>query len=188
MHRVLLLVVRFLILTSAVTRSSSSSASQVSIRQTASHYGSSPQPSLSCSSSEPAPSSDLSSSLRPLSGKAPRAPRKGSEIEPSPLRPHVAARDRLQAWKTPYSMTFDADLSARFPADFCEKYFQVLSAATDGSTKDSYAAGLLRFTQFCDEHKVPEKDRMPASATLLSAFISHFAGKKSGSVLPSFLV
>jgi len=45
------------------------------------------------------------------------------------------------------------------------------------STLNSYAAGLVHFTNFCDDSNIPEEDRMPASESLLSHFIaSHSAG------------
>ena len=47
--------------------------------------------------------------------------------------------------------------------------------------------GVLRFTQFCDLHKVSEKERMPASAVLLSAFLSHYAGKVLGSAIKNWM-
>ena len=133
------------------------------------------------------PDDPFKKNIRPLSGKAPRAPKKGNEIIPSSLRPHVPAKDRLLAWRTPHSLSFDSELAARFPTEFCENYFRVLSAAIDTPTKETYGTGVLRFTQFCDCHKVPEKERMPASAVLLSAFLSHYAGKVSGSAIKNWM-
>ncbi|KAJ3816863.1 hypothetical protein F5880DRAFT_1493803, partial [Lentinula raphanica] len=54
-------------------------------------------------------------------------------------------------------------------------------------TKTSYAAGLLRWHQFCDEENVPEEDHMPASYVLIAAFVSRHAGKYSGSTIRSWL-
>lgn len=122
-----------------------------------------------------------------MSGRTPRAPRKGSEIEPNPLRPHVAAIDCIQAWQTPYSIAFDEELKSRFPDLFCENYFKVLNASLDNDTKEAYGSGILRFTQFCDVYKIPEKDRMPASVVLLSAFLSFYAGKVSGSAVKNWM-
>ena len=54
--------------------------------------------------------------------------------------------------------------------------------------KESYGVGVLRFTQFCNRHKVPEKERMPASAVLLSTFLSYYAGKVSGSTIKNLML
>ena len=125
--------------------------------------------------------------VRPLSGKAPRAPKKGNEIAPSSLQPHVPTKDRLLAWSSPHALSFDSELAARFLIEFCKNYFCVLSAAIDTPTKETYSAGVLRFTQFCDLHKVSEKERMPTSAVLLSAFLSHYAGRVSGSAIKNWM-
>lgn len=131
--------------------------------------------------------STLTANVRPSSGKTARAPKAGNEVDPSPLRPHVPARDRLHAWRTPHSLSFDSELASQFPLDFCENYFRVLNEAVETPTKETYGAGILRFTQFCDKNKIPEKDRMPASPVLLSAFLSAYAGKTSGSSIKNWM-
>ncbi|KAJ7052639.1 hypothetical protein C8F01DRAFT_1331752 [Mycena amicta] len=55
----------------------------------------------------------------------------------------------------------------------------MLARVSNGLVKKSqstYAAGLLRFTQFCDERGISEDRRMPADATLLACFISSSIG------------
>ncbi len=47
----------------------------------------------------------------------------------------------------------------------------MLASVTE-DTRESYGAGLLRFTQFCDAENVPENARMPASESLLSLFVA----------------
>ncbi|KAI0308782.1 hypothetical protein OF83DRAFT_1073028, partial [Amylostereum chailletii] len=49
--------------------------------------------------------------------------------------------------------------------------------SVEPATRVGYAAGLLRFTQFCDEFGVGEEIRMPASDTLLAGFVACNAGK-----------
>ncbi|EIM85176.1 DNA breaking-rejoining enzyme [Stereum hirsutum FP-91666 SS1] len=54
---------------------------------------------------------------------------------------------------------------------------QVILASVDPKTRVTNAAGLLRFTQYCDEFGISELDRMPASDALLAAFVSSGAAK-----------
>ena len=55
------------------------------------------------------------------------------------------------------------------------------------ASRNTYGAGLLRFSQFCDKHKIPESDRMPASFILLVAFITEYVGTVSGKTIRSWL-
>ncbi|PPQ76559.1 hypothetical protein CVT24_010967, partial [Panaeolus cyanescens] len=59
--------------------------------------------------------------------------------------------------------------------------------ALEDSSKATYGAGLLRFTQFCDEHDVDEEQRMPASCDLIAAFIASASGSVSGSTIKAWL-
>jgi len=54
-------------------------------------------------------------------------------------------------------------------------------------TRSNSGAGLLRFTQFCDNINIPESERMPASADLPSAFLSNAAGTISNSTANSWM-
>ena len=120
---------------------------------------------------------------RPLSGKSSRSSLPRNSIKPSSFRPSVPAVDRLQGWRTPYSIDFDFRLKQKFSAETVDKFFAVLGASLDDNTKTNYASGLLRFTQFCDLEGVPEHERMPASPELLASFAAHYAGKVSGTFL-----
>ncbi|KAF9257274.1 hypothetical protein L218DRAFT_879821, partial [Marasmius fiardii PR-910] len=62
----------------------------------------------------------------------------------------------------------------------------VSSTHAEGSYS-SYSAGLLWFTQFCDKFNISEADRMPASKTLIAAFISYYIGTKSGDTVKVWL-
>jgi hypothetical protein len=55
------------------------------------------------------------------------------------------------------------------------------------NTKNTYGAGPLRFTQFCDEWDIDEEARMPASYALLCAFIGEHKGKQAGNTIRSWL-
>ena len=57
----------------------------------------------------------------------------------------------------------------------------------DENTRSNYGAGLLRFTQYCDTHSIPEHSCMPASEFLLSAFSASAAGSASESTLNNWL-
>ncbi|KAF7298329.1 hypothetical protein MKEN_01357500 [Mycena kentingensis (nom. inval.)] len=104
-----------------------------------------------------------------------RLARKGNEVAPSPFRPHVPAEQRLVAWTTPHG------LSAWGGSDFIPAAHKarVMVGMAEGLAKNSrstYAAGLLRFAQYCDDIGVPEERRMPADALLLACWIAHSIG------------
>ncbi|KAI0037486.1 DNA breaking-rejoining enzyme [Auriscalpium vulgare] len=50
-------------------------------------------------------------------------------------------------------------------------------SSVEVNTRSTYGAGLLRFTQYCDEFGISELARMPASDVLLAGFVSSGAGK-----------
>jgi hypothetical protein len=117
----------------------------------------------------------------------PRNPQVGRGSLPNPLRPHVAAADRLQSWHTPYSLIFQQEVRKRFPPDAADAIFRTIQGALAPATKSTYGAGILRFTQYCDEMRIPESDRMPAPFILLVAFISAHVGKVSGRTVKAWL-
>lgn len=78
-------------------------------------------------------------------------------------------------------------MECRFPHSAVFRLFQVVLQSLDHNTRSNYGAGLLRFTQFCDDHNIPESDCIPASAPLLSLFASHQAGRASDKTLNNWL-
>ncbi|KAF8418381.1 DNA breaking-rejoining enzyme [Boletus edulis BED1] len=116
-----------------------------------------------------------------------RAPRSSSQILPSPLRPHVAAADRLLMWTTPAGHSWQRDLEDKLPNPTIFKLFQVMIYSLDKDTRSNYGSGLLRFTQFCDNINIPENDRMPASQELIAAFAASHAGRASDKTLNNWL-
>ncbi|KAF7319948.1 hypothetical protein MKEN_00778600 [Mycena kentingensis (nom. inval.)] len=116
-----------------------------------------------------------------------RKPKNGNEIANNELRPHVPAKDRIRLWKTPFAIRADAELRASLPEELVERTYATLHASYAPNSSSSYAAGPLRFNQFCDEFGIPEEDRMPASNILLSAFISHHVGTVSGEAVKNWL-
>ncbi|KAJ6467530.1 DNA breaking-rejoining enzyme [Mycena vitilis] len=115
---------------------------------------------------------------QPRSARKHAGPRNSSNpynrLKPSPLRPHVLAKDRIRTWRTPYSFHSLRSLSATFSPELISRWQAVLSASVEEDTHGSYGAGLIRFNHFCDLNNIPEDRRMPASEALLSIFISSY--------------
>ena len=116
-----------------------------------------------------------------------RKPSKGQEIKPSPLRPLVPTKDRLYFWRTPYGDEHFFDLASKLPLPLASAACLAIRSALVPATATTYAAGMKRFTQFCDQWNIPESDRMPASYALLSAFIACHIGKQAGSTVKTWL-
>jgi len=107
----------------------------------------------------------------------PRKPKPGCSVSSSPFRPHVLARDRIRFWSAPHSDSFHQSLLDELSPDSASKLLDVLLASVESKTRENYGSGLLRFHQFCDSLSISEDKRMPASESLLAAFIAHWAGK-----------
>ena len=119
--------------------------------------------------------------------RTPRKPQKKNQFIPSAFRPHVLASERLQRWISPHSIVFHQSIQGALPQSNLSHLFEVMTFSLDQGTCNGYGAGLLRFTQFCDKAKVPEKERMPASELLLSAFIADAAGTVGPSAINNWL-
>ncbi|PPQ74399.1 hypothetical protein CVT24_001069 [Panaeolus cyanescens] len=105
----------------------------------------------------------------------------------SPFRPPVPAADRLTVWSSPYAQRHRETLSSSLPSTLVDKAYQAVGDAIATSTRVSYAAGLLRFHQFCDDFEISEEDRMPASGPLLASFVAHCKGSYEGKTISSWL-
>ena len=118
-----------------------------------------------------------SSNNTPPCKSRPPAPQSQRHTIPNPLRPTVAAPQRLTHWLTPFGIDYMNRLSLSFPPEIVARNRLILSCSVSAATLSTYAAGLLRFTQFCDEFNIPETACMPASEALLCIFItSHGTG------------
>lgn len=106
---------------------------------------------------------------------------------PSIFRPDVPADRRVLLWTTPHTSIAQTHLDEELPPSLQTKYFESQLAAHTDQTRQSYGAGLLRFTQFCDEWQIPESRRMPASAELLATFIASVSGLVSGSSVRTYI-
>src|SRR5882724_4268048 len=112
--------------------------------------------------------------------KRPRlASKPQNRIVPNTLCPHVIASECFTKWLTPYGIAKLDSLSRLFSHDIIIRRRLCTANCVLPSTLNSYAAGLARFTKFCDDSNIPEEDRMPASESLLSHFI---ASRGAGSV------
>lgn len=116
-----------------------------------------------------------------------RVPQMGRAIVPNERRPGVPAKERLYFWRTPYGDNHLYDLHTSLPRDLAHTTCLTVRSALKPESVSTYGAGVLRFTQFCDEWKIPECERMPASYALLSAFISANAGKSAGNTIKTWL-
>ena len=119
--------------------------------------------------------------------RRPRKPRPDRVLVPNSFRPRVMAVDRLFSWHTPYGLSHDASLLTELPPVLVESAKMSITGAFATSSKSTYAAGLLRFNQFCDKWQISEHARMPASYTLLCAFIGNHKGTVSGRTIKSWL-
>ena len=106
---------------------------------------------------------------------------------PSHLRPPVSAANRLRAWTTPYARQQRTILETTLPSALVDQAYHTVHDSLAPASRSSYGAGLLRFTQFCDLWSIDEHDRMPASAALLTAFVSQAVGAYSGKTIKSWL-
>jgi site-specific recombinase XerD len=104
---------------------------------------------------------------------------------PSDLRPHCAAKDRLEKW-IPHPESLSC-LGTPATLELQERVRAVTLQGWAESTRTTYGAGLLVFHVFCDSREVPEKDRAPANAALISAFISTLAGSLSGKAIHNYI-
>ncbi|KAJ3964507.1 hypothetical protein EV361DRAFT_766251, partial [Lentinula raphanica] len=86
-----------------------------------------------------------------------------------------------------YAISQKNEIRTSIPDHLLVEAEKLVGSGITIETKTSYAAGLLRWHQFCDEENVPEEDRMPASYVLIAAFVSRHAGKYSGSTIRSWL-
>jgi hypothetical protein len=119
--------------------------------------------------------------------RKPRKPRPDRMLIPNPLRPRVMAVDRIYSWRTPYGLSHDDSLLAELPPALVESAKMSITGALATSSRSTYAAGLLRFNQFCDRWQISEGTRMPASYALLCAFIGNHKGATSGRTIKSWL-
>ncbi|KAH9913590.1 uncharacterized protein B0H18DRAFT_1088013 [Fomitopsis serialis] len=118
------------------------------------------------------------------------APSAALTLQPSELRPHCLARDRLQVWRPlkPRSMR---DPDGREVGNITEHDIERILLATVSSygsgTRESYGAGLLAFHVCCDAREVVEEQRAPASHSTILTFIANCCGVYSGATVRNYV-
>lgn len=105
----------------------------------------------------------------------------------NPSYPPVAAQDRLFCWTSDWAQDHNSDTFSNLPPPLAYLALDSLRSSLAPSTCSTYAAGLLRFVQFCDTWKIPDADRMPASHALLCAFIGTHKGSVNGKTVKNWL-
>ena len=108
-------------------------------------------------------------------------------VTPSPFRPPVTAANRLANWSSPFAVKQRRLLETSLSPTLVDSAFRVVHDSLAPGTRSTYAAGILRFTQFCDSWHISEDARMPASATLLAAFVAQCRGLYAGNTVRSWL-
>ncbi len=102
---------------------------------------------------------------------------------PSPLRPHLPARERVMGWRPAFSCPGVLGLSG---SDM-DRLRSIISFAWTDGTLESYGTGLLVYHVFCDNKDIAESDCCPASALLISAFVATLSGSYAGSTVAGYL-
>ncbi|KAF5372755.1 hypothetical protein D9615_010129 [Tricholomella constricta] len=133
------------------------------------------------------PSSPRRLAADALPHRSAKPPSSANTYQPSPYRPLVPADQRLLLWTAPQSTVAQNDINSQIPADFQPLLYTRFLDSLSDSTRQSYGAGLLHFTQFCDRLRIPEDQRMPASDLLISAFIADASGSHSGNCIRNWL-
>jgi hypothetical protein len=131
-------------------------------------------------------SSSLSRTLS-TSSTAPFSARSSKLTSPSPFRPYVPAPHRLSSWSSPSALKHRRVLESSLPTVLVDSAFQTVHDALAPSTRSTYSAGVLRFNQFCDSWGIDDDARLPASATLLTAFVGQCRGLYAGKTIRSWL-
>jgi hypothetical protein len=129
------------------------------------------------------PQPQLARRRKPRTSKNPK-----NSIAPSVFRPHVLARDRITAWKSPHALTARKALLNKIPPSHADRLEEVFTSAVVTRTRENWGAGLLRFHQYCDTLSIAEIDRIPASERLLCLFVANCgAGRVSESCISNWL-
>ena len=95
-----------------------------------------------------------------------------ADFTPNRLRPNVPARECITTWLTPFRLDHMNSLAMFLPPHLILQARSLITKSIIPGTLENYATGLLRFTQFCDEHRIPEALRMPASEDILTLFVA----------------
>lgn len=114
-----------------------------------------------------------------LSSRAPKLHQSTS------LRPPVKADTRLEFWSSEHAEKMHSQMSIL--SRLAKLADSLVLEGLAPSTKNTYGAGILRFIDFCDEWSIPEDQWMPASSSLLVAFVSAHAGQYHSKTISMWL-
>jgi hypothetical protein len=90
---------------------------------------------------------------------------------------------------TPYGQAKLDSLTKIFPPDIIARKRIIMTMAVTPGMLGNYAAGLIRFTKFCDDFHIPEEARMPASEDLLCMFVTtRGAGAVAANAMKNWLL
>ena len=95
-----------------------------------------------------------------------------ANFTPNTLRPNIPTHECITTWLTPFGIDYMNSLTTFLPPHLILQACSLITKSIVPSTLSNYATGLLRFTQFCDEHRLPEALCMPASEDILTLFIT----------------
>ncbi|KAJ4486747.1 hypothetical protein C8J55DRAFT_558781 [Lentinula edodes] len=117
----------------------------------------------------------------------PREPLPGRDYRPSELRKHSLTTKRIHTWTSPWAIARQQHLSKSLLQAVIDDAHNAMQKSLAPNTLSSYAAGPLRFNQYCDSMDIPEEERMPAHPMLIAGFVGHNMGKVSGSCIKNWL-
>ncbi|KAI0754501.1 hypothetical protein C8Q80DRAFT_371938 [Daedaleopsis nitida] len=120
----------------------------------------------------------------------PRPYRADLAPQPSALRPHCLAQDRLLSWR-PLASRRPVD-RAGSPVAMSEEDIahitEVTAHAWEPSTASTYGSGLLVYHVLCDIKGIPEQDRAPASFPLIQLYVASLAGSYAPSAVKNYVL
>ena len=109
--------------------------------------------------------------------------------DPSPLRPHCPARDRLRLWR-PAVTRNTLDTQGR-PTTLCQQDLELIEGVSLNSlqpaTQAAYGSGLLAFHVFCDRKGISEDLRAPVDNLILKSFVATLAGIYSPTAITNYI-
>jgi hypothetical protein len=92
-------------------------------------------------------------------------------------------------WTTPHSLAVQDRLTKNnIEIELQARIYESFLRATTEATRESYGAGLVRFTDFCDSRAIPEESRMPAHRDILAGFVASWIGNIGGKAIRNWLL
>jgi hypothetical protein len=92
-------------------------------------------------------------------------------------------------WTTPHSLAVQDRLTKNnIEIELQARIYESFLRVTTEATRESYGAGLVRFTDFCDSCAIPEESRMPAHRDILAGFVASWIGNIGGKAIRNWLL